>query len=104
MKEVAEPVEIKSLNRLNEQGPDDIFICCASFEERCLSSAAKMGADFLTKFAVIFDVEEPLYQKQVEHNLFRLQTELRKNTTEGIFVISCQRETLWKGLTSWRIF
>ena len=86
-----QPTEIKSLTRLNPQGPDDIFICCASFEDRCLSSTATMGIDFLTKFAIIFSIEEPLYQKQVEQNMFRLQTELRKKATEGIFVISCQR-------------
>ena len=73
MKAEMEPTEIKSLTRLNEHGPDDIFICCASFEERCLSSTSKMGVDFLTKFAVIFVVEEPQYQKQVEQNMFRLQ-------------------------------
>ena len=98
MKAAAESTEIKSLTRLNEHGPDDLFICCASFEERCLSSAAKMGMDFLAKFAVIFAVEEPLYKKQVEQNMFRLQTALRKKTTEGIFVISCQRENPLEGI------
>ena len=98
MKVVTEPMEIKSLTRLNEYGPDDLFICCASFEERCLSSTATMGADFLTKFAVIFAVEEPFYKKQVENNMFRVQTELRKKTTEGIFVISCQRENPLEGI------
>ena len=98
MKAVTEPVEVQSLTRLNELGPDDLFICCASFEERCLSSAGKMGVDFLTKFAVIFVVEEPLYHKQVEQNMFRLQTELRKKATEGIFVISCQRENPIEGI------
>ena len=99
MKATAEPTEIKSLTRLNEHRPDDLFICCASFEERCLSSAAKMGTDFLTKFAVIFVVEEPIYKKQVEHNMFLLQTELRKKATEGIFVISCQRENPMEGIS-----
>lgn len=98
MEAVTEPAEIKSLTRLNEHGPDDLFICCASFEERCLSSTAKMGVDFLSKFAIIFALEEPAYQKQLEHNMFRLQTELRKKTTEGIFVISCQRENPLEGI------
>jgi len=98
MNAVTEPTEIKSLTRLNEHGPDDLFICCASFEERCLSSTARMGTDFLTKFAIIFTVEEQLYKKQVEHNMFRLQTELRKKATEGIFVISCQRENPTEGI------
>ncbi|HUT68894.1 MAG TPA: hypothetical protein VMW86_10170 [Dehalococcoidales bacterium] len=91
MNAVTEPTEIKSLPRLNKRGADDLFISSASFEERCLSSAALMGVDFLTKYAVIFNVEDPLYKKQVEKNMFRLQTELRKKTTEGIFVVSCQR-------------
>ncbi len=98
MKAAAEPSEIKSLNKLNIQSPDDLFICCASFEERCLSSTTIMGMDFLTKFAVIFVVEEPLYKKQVEHNMFRLQTELRKKATEGIFIISCQRSNPLEGI------
>jgi hypothetical protein len=91
MEASTQPAEVKSLSRLNPRGPDDIFVCCASFEERCLSSTKMMGADFLTKFAIIFAIDEPLYQKQVEQNMFRLQTVLRKKATEGIFVISCQR-------------
>lgn len=98
MNAATEPTEIKSLPRLNERGPDDLFISSASFEERCLSSAATMGVDFLTKYAVVFNVEEPLYKKQVEKNMFRLQTELRKRTTEGIFIISCQRENPVDGI------
>ena len=98
MNAVTEPTEIKSLPKLNSRGADDLFICSSSFEERCLSSGSLMGTDFLTKYAVIFHVEEPQYSKQVEKNMFRLQTELRKKTTEGIFVISCQRENPVDGI------
>jgi len=87
-----EPVEVQRLARMNEYGPDDLFICCASFEERCLSSALRMGIDYRTNFAIIFVIEEPLYKKQVDNNLYRLQSELGKRTSKGIFVISCQRE------------
>ena len=92
MKAAAEPIEVERLTKLNEFGPDDLFICCASFEDRCLSSVSRMGADFLTRFAVIFVIEEPLYKIQVDNNLFRLRSELGKRTAEGIFVISCQKE------------
>ncbi|HJX13082.1 MAG TPA: hypothetical protein VJ377_06085 [Dehalococcoidales bacterium] len=98
MNTATEPLEIKSLPRLNRRGPDDLFICCASFEERCLSSPALMGSDFLTKYAIIFTVEESLYKKQVEKNMFRLQTGLRSKATEGIFVISSQRESPVEGV------
>ncbi len=99
MKAVVEPIEVKLLMRLNEYGPDDLFICCASFEERSVSSIAKMGTDFRTRFAVIFVVEETLYKKEVSHNLFRLQSELKKRSAEGIFVISCQKENPVEGIT-----
>jgi len=91
MNTVTEPTEITSLHRLNDTGPDDLFICCASFEERCLSSAGTMGVDFLTKYAVIFMVEDPEFKQEIEHNMYRLQTELRNKTTEGVFVVTCQR-------------
>lgn len=91
MKTANEPIEVERLPRLNEYGPDDLFICCASFEERCISSVQKMGADFRTRFAVIFLIEETVYKKQVDTNLFRLQSELGRRTGEGIFIISCQR-------------
>jgi len=98
MKTPAEPTQVEHLTRLNEYGPDDLFICCASFEDRSVSSVSKMGVDFRTSFAVIFVVEEPLYKKQIDNNLFKLQNELRKRTTEGIFVISCQRESPVDGI------
>ena len=93
-----EPAVITALPRLNPKGPDDLFICSASFEERSLSSAALMDARFIQKYAIIFNVETPDYKKQVEKNLFRLQTALRGKTTEGIFVISCTRENPVDGI------
>jgi len=102
MKTTDEPIEIKSLTKLNEYGPDDLFVCCASFEARCVSSILKVGAGFKTRFAVIFLIEEPLYKKQVETNLFRLQSELGKRATEGIFVIKCRRDDPIEGITQLR--
>ena len=98
MKIPVEPVEVKRLTRLNEYGPDDLFICCASFEDRCLSSTSRMGIDYRTNFAIIFVIEEPLYKKQVDTNLYRLQSELGKRTSKGIFVISCQKENPVDGI------
>ena len=102
MKATEEPIEIEYLTKLNEYGPDDLFICCASFEDRCVSSALTVRADFRTRFAVIFVIEEPLYKKQVETNLFRLQSELGKRAAEGIFVIRCQRDDPIEGITQLR--
>ena len=94
-----EPIEILHLTRLNEYGPDDLFICCASFEDRCLQSALKMGVGFRVRFSVIFVIEEPFYKKQVDTNLFKLQAELGKRTSEGVFVIRCQRDNPIEGIS-----
>jgi hypothetical protein len=99
MRAIEEPVEVERLSRLNEYGPDDLFICCASFEDRCLSSTLRMSADFRTRFVTIFVIEEPPYKKQIDSNLFRLQSALAKKTAEGIFVISCQRENPIDGIS-----
>jgi len=102
MKTTDEPIEIKSLTKLNEYGPDDLFVCCASFEDRCVSSISSVDTGFKTRFAVIFLIEEPLYKKQVETNLFRLQSELGKRATEGTFVIRCRRDNPIEGITQLR--
>jgi hypothetical protein len=87
-----QPVEIEHLNRINEYGPDDLFICCAGFEDRCIKAVSKMGMAFRTRFSIIFVVEDPFYKQQVETNLFKLQAELGKRTSEGVFVVRCQRD------------
>ena len=102
MRAAEEPIEVERLTRLNEYGPDDLFICCASFEDRCLSSTLRMSADFRIRFAIIFVIEEPLYKKQIDSNLSRLQSELAKRTAEGIFVISCQRENPIDGINQFK--
>jgi len=92
MRAVDEPVEVDSLIRLNEYGPDDIFICCASFENRCLAAANKMGTNFRVRFSVIFVIDEPRHQTLVDTNLYKLQNLLSRRTAEGVFVIRCLRD------------
>jgi hypothetical protein len=87
-----EPVTVESLTRLNEYGPDDLYVCCASFEDRSLAAAAKMGTNFRVRFSIIFVIEEPRYQQQLDTNLYKLQALLARRTSEGVFVIRCQRE------------
>ncbi len=102
MKVSQEPIEIEHVTKMNEFGPDDLFICCASFEDRCLSSTSKVRADFRTRFAIIFVIEEPLQKTQIETKLFRLQSKLSKVATEGVFVIKCQRDDPVEGIAQLR--
>jgi len=102
MKAIKEPIKVGSLKRLNEDGPDDFFICCASFEDRCLSSISKLADDFQTRFSVIFVIEEPLYEKEVGDHLRKLRLELSERTIERVLVISCQRQNPMDGLTQFK--
>ena len=90
--------EVEHLTRLNEYGPDDLYICCASFEERCLAGASKMGTKYQTRFSVVFVIEESLYRKQVDNNLYRLKGMLGARSSRGVFVISCQRDSPIEGI------
>jgi hypothetical protein len=99
MKVHEEPIEIENLTRLNEYGPDDLFICCASFEDRCLQAAAKAGPSYRVRFSIIFVIEEPFYQQVVETNMLKLQADLSRRTSEGVFVIRCQRDNPIEGIS-----
>lgn len=99
MRAVDEPIEITELTRLNEYGPDDVFICCASFEDRCLSSAQKMVTNYRVRYSVIFVIDEPRHQQLVDSNLYKIQSLLARRTSEGVFVIRCLRDDPIDGIT-----
>ena len=87
------PAEVERLEKMNEYGTDDLFICCASFEERCLSGPLKLSPNYRTNFSVIFTLDETLYKKQVESNLHSLKGILSGKSSKGVFTISCQRDS-----------
>jgi len=91
-------VEIDHLTRINEYGPDDLFICCASFEQRCLSSARKMSANYRTNYSIIFVIEDSPDKKQTDTNLNSLKSMLGTRSSKGIFVISCGRDSPNEGI------
>jgi hypothetical protein len=92
MKTCGEPVAIKQLPRLNEYGPDDLFICCASFEERSISGTTRLSPSYRARYSIVFVIEEPFYNKEVSTHLVKIQTELSRHTSEGVFIIRCQRD------------
>ncbi len=96
---VREASEVINLNRLNQDGLDDLFICCASFEERCVTISQKMAPTFMARFAVIFAFEDNFHKRQADTNMFRLQSQLGRKTTDGVFVIRSQKGNPFEGIT-----
>lgn len=96
MEKANDSTKIDTLGALNPMGCDDYFICCASFEERCLRGPARLN--YKIKYSIIFVIEEPLYEKEVMDHLEKLKSELSVKTTERIFTISCQRQNPMDGI------
>jgi len=92
MKACGEPIVIDTLTRMNEFGSDDLFVCCASFEDRCISGVSRFASSFRVRYSVIFVIEEPFYSKEVDSNLTKLQKLLGRYTAEGVYIIRCQRD------------
>lgn len=42
MRKIIEPIELKSIDTIQKNEPDDLFICCGSPEERCNGTSKKL--------------------------------------------------------------
>jgi hypothetical protein len=96
---VKEAAPISQLSRLNQDGPDDLFICCASFEERSVSISHKLAPTFLARFGIIFAFEDTFHKEQADTNMFHLQSQLGRSTTDGIFIIRCHHKNPVEGIS-----
>lgn len=67
-----DPVLVKKISTIHEGRPDDIFICCASFEERCLGSLRKLS-DYRANQSFLF-----IYSHESERRNKHLK-EMRKH-------------------------
>ena len=92
MKSAGEPIPINQIERMNEYGSDDLFICCAGFEARCSTAASKLSPSYRTKYSIIFQIDDSFFNKEVEANRARLQAILSQHTVEGVYVINCNRD------------
>ena len=92
-----EPIAVNTVYRLNEYGPDDLLICCASFEERSLSLVQELGAELPGAFSIIYVIEEPRYQAEIDLISSKCKICFQKKRAEGVYVIRCQRMIPWKG-------
>ncbi|KTB47595.1 hypothetical protein [Dehalogenimonas alkenigignens] len=98
MRTADEPIVVESLGRLNEYGADDLLICCASFEDRSISAVERLSGNFRVRYSIIFVIEESRYQPAIDANLLKIQSVLSRKTSEGVFVIRCQREDPVEGI------
>jgi hypothetical protein len=66
--------QIRKVRSHHAARPDDTFICCASFEERCLGTIRRFD-DYQCRHAYIFEYEQPNAQR--DRNLREMERSLR---------------------------
>ena len=66
--------EIRKVRSYHTTRADDIFICCASFEERCLGTISRFH-NYKCRHAYIIEYEEPNEQREV--NLREMERRLK---------------------------
>ena len=57
-------VQIEEVRTLREGIPDDLFVTCVSFEERCVKSLV-YGRNYTVKNIVVFDYHELRHEKEI---------------------------------------
>ncbi len=65
-----------------------------------VAGSAKAGPSYRVRFSVIFVIEDPFYQQVVE--TIHAEAAIRssaKETSEGVFVIRCQRDNPIEGIS-----
>jgi hypothetical protein len=83
--------------------PDDLFIACNSFEERCLGVATGLAPNFRTRFSCIFRYEQNAdeaqeFEQDRKVNFQRITETLKGKTADLTFPIYCNRQEVWDGI------
>lgn len=87
--------EIEELKTLREDRPDDLFITCVSFEERCIKSLL-LSENYRAKNIIVFDYHELRHEKgisRVKTNRKMILEKTRGHVEDekNIFLMECSR-------------
>lgn len=74
--------QVKKISSISPHAPDDLFITCASFEERCLGTLQKFD-NYLTSRVVLFKFTEPNPAR--EENVFKMEKIIKEFGFKDIY-------------------
>lgn len=94
---------VDSIEAVNDNLPDDLFVACNSFEERCLGVPEAFSHNYKARYSCIFRFEaNPGEANQFEvsraSNFRHLQETLEQHTTEKVIPIYCNRQNVGDGI------
>lgn len=94
---------IRKIDTIEPNSPDDAFLCCTSFEERCASGAARLSLSYKSKIACIFrfmpsEVDEDGFDEARDRNAARLFDMLKSRALEvDPVTIICDKKNIDDG-------
>ncbi|GAG61551.1 unnamed protein product [marine sediment metagenome] len=92
---IQRPLEI--VTTISSDSPDDLFLTCASFEERCTNSISKLDKNYRTRVALIvrFHGRDRKSRESVQDNINYLKgmlTNKLSSTNSQVYVVDCDKE------------
>ncbi|TET89579.1 MAG: hypothetical protein E3J35_09225 [Methanomassiliicoccales archaeon] len=77
MKTILEPVELRRIENISGDEPDDVFVCCGSPEERCLGSVRRLAPDYESRAVFLIRYTDHR-SSQREKNIDEMKEKLDK--------------------------
>lgn len=56
---MSELIKVDQINTIEPSIPDDVFVCCASFEPRCIGVTERLSSTYRAQFSIMFWYKEP---------------------------------------------
>lgn len=99
---VTRAIETGEIKISDLQNDVEMFICCSSFEKRSSFFLEKFSGKFRTRFSIVFVIEEPEYEEQIEKSFSIIGKKLESTTDRKIFTIFCLRDKPDDGISQLR--
>lgn len=93
--------EVSDSIRLYEEGVDEIFIGCASFEDRTTGVATKLSEEYRTSYAFLYKYDERNRTTLRDENFEKLKTALLRHS-ENVVPIICDHHDPLDGISKLR--
>ena len=93
---------------LSFDSPDDVFLCCSSFEERCVAAVQKLDSGYRARMSFIFrflpgETDEEGFEEARDRNAARLFKSLEEKTIDlEPTTIICDKHDVEDGATQLR--
>ena len=97
------PYSVETVATLIDNQPDDLFVTCNSFEERCLGVPKGFARDYQSRYSCVFRYEpnpgeDQKFEEDRKRNFQTLGATLQGHTREQVIPVFCNRQHVGDGI------